>query len=137
VPQNHYATRHRRSAEQALLLIQDRIYKAWRSRKILSLIRFNVKGAFNGVYKERLKQRLTARGVPEELVNWAIAFCSNRSASILINGQELEREDLENPGLPQGSPLSPILLLFYNADLVQQAIKEKDGAIVFVDDYTA
>ena len=41
------------------------------------------------------------------------------------------------PGLPQGSPLSPVLFLFYNADLVERKISNKEGAIAFVDDYTA
>ena len=44
--------------------------------------------------------------------------------------------DLEQAGLPQGSPLSPILFLFFNADLVQQRIDQNSGAIAFVDDYT-
>ena len=43
----------------------------------------------------------------------------------------------EQAGLPQGSPLSPILFLFFNADLVQQRIDQNGGAIAFVDDYTA
>src|SRR6266481_1854495 len=40
-------------------------------------------------------------------------------------------------GLPQGSPLSPILFLFFNADLVQQRINNNGGSIAFMDDYTA
>jgi hypothetical protein len=66
-----------------------------------------------------------------------MAFCSNRSASILVNDQESGIEALRNPGLPQGSPLSLILFLFYNADLVQQAINGKGGSITFMDNYTA
>jgi hypothetical protein len=45
--------------------------------------------------------------------------------------------ELEQARLPQGSPLSPILFLFFNADLVQQRIDKNGGAIAFVDDYTA
>ena len=41
------------------------------------------------------------------------------------------------PGVPQESPLSPILFLFSNADLVQQQISNTKGAIAFVDDYTS
>ena len=37
----------------------------------------------------------------------------------------------------QGSPLSPILFLFFNADLVQRRIDSYGGAIAFVDDFTA
>jgi hypothetical protein len=65
---NHFGARKLRSTEQALLVLQEQVYKAWRSGKVLSLISFDVKGAYNGVYKERLLQRLQARGIPLALV---------------------------------------------------------------------
>ena len=136
LPQNHFGARRRRSAEQALLMLQSRIYDAWRQKKVLSLLSFDVKGAYNGVAKERLLQRMRARRVPEEIVAWTGAFCSDRSASIVVNGREIESREIAAPGLPQGSPLSPILFLFYNADLVQRQITSSRGAMAFVDDYT-
>jgi hypothetical protein len=54
LPANHFGVRKQRSAEQALLLLQERIYTAWRGRKVVSLVSFDVKGAYNGVYKDRL-----------------------------------------------------------------------------------
>ncbi|KAL9561263.1 hypothetical protein ACKAV7_014618 [Fusarium commune] len=93
----------KRSAEQALLLLQEHIYKAWRNRKVLSLISFDVKGAYNGVFKDRLLQRLEARGIPKGLVKWIDVFCSNRSATIVVNGYTSERRELPQAGLPQGS----------------------------------
>jgi hypothetical protein len=68
LPTNHFGARKRRSAEQALLLFQEQVYKAWRSRKVVSLVSFDVKGAYNGVFKDRLLQRLEARGIPKRLV---------------------------------------------------------------------
>ena len=75
LPTNHFGARKQRSAEQSLLLLQECIYKAWRSRKVLSLISFDVKGAYNGVYKERLLLRLQARGIPRFIVRWIDSFC--------------------------------------------------------------
>jgi Reverse transcriptase (RNA-dependent DNA polymerase) len=112
LPQNHFGARRRRSAKQALLLLQDKVYKTWRGRQVLSLLSFDVKGAYNGVHKERLRQRL-----------------------IVINRQEMEIAEIKSPGLLQGSPLSPIIFLFYNADLVQEPTNEKGGSLAFVDDY--
>ena len=56
---------------------------------------------------------------------------------IVVNGQASDVRELDQAGLPQGSPLSPILFLFFNADLVQQRIDQNGGAIAFIDDYTA
>lgn len=137
LPANHFGARKRRSAEQALMLLQENIYRAWRMGRVLSLVSFDVKGAYNGVFKERLLQRLAARGLPDELVRWADAFCSGRTASIVVNGYCSSQRPLPQAGLPQGSPLSPILFLFVNADLVQTSISTSGGAIAFVDDYSA
>jgi hypothetical protein len=96
-----------------------------------------VKGAYNGVCKERLLQRMKARGIPEGLLRWIEAFCSERTATIQVNGQSSEGQSLPQAGLPQGSPLSPVLFLFFNADLVQRRIDSHGGAIAFVDDFNA
>jgi hypothetical protein len=50
LPDNHFGTRPRRSAEQALNVLVKKIYQVWRRGKILSLVSFDVKGAFNGVH---------------------------------------------------------------------------------------
>jgi hypothetical protein len=137
LPTNHFGARKQRSAEHALVLLQEQIYAAWRNRWVVSLVSFDVKGAYNGVCKERLIQRMRARGIPEALLRWVEAFCSDRTATIQVNGQTSEARSLPQAGLPQGSPLSPILFLFFNADLVQQKIDCYGGAIAFVDDFTA
>ncbi|OAQ57605.1 reverse transcriptase [Pochonia chlamydosporia 170] len=137
LPTNHFGGRKQRSAEQALMLLQEQVYAAWRGRRVLSLINFGVKGAYNGVCKERLIQRMRARGIPEKLLRWIEAFCSNRTAAIMVNGQCSDTRALPQSGLPQGSPLSPIAYLFFNADLVQRRIDANGGAIAFIDDFTA
>jgi hypothetical protein len=137
LPTNHFGVRKRRSAEQELLLLQEQIYMAWRNRRVFSLVSFDVKGTYNRVCKERLLQRLEARGIPGTLIRWIGAFCSGRTATIRVNGYTSKQRELLQAGLPQGSPLSLILFLFFNADLVQHKIKAGRGSVAFMDDYTA
>lgn len=137
LPQNHFGARKRRSPIQALSTLQEHIYGAWRRRQVLSLVSFDVQGAYNGVCHNVLLQRLRSRQIPDTLVRWIGAFCSDRQASITVNEESSNRFPLPQAGLPQGSPLSPILFLFFNADLVQTPINATQGAIAFVDDYNA
>jgi hypothetical protein len=50
LPENHFGGRPNRSAEQALNLLAEKIYEAWRAYRVLSLVSFDVQGAFNGVH---------------------------------------------------------------------------------------
>lgn len=59
----------------------------------------------------------------------------DRSASIKFDDFETEVAPLENAGLAQGSPLSPILFAFFNSDLVDQQVDTKGGASAYIDDY--
>lgn len=94
-PTNHFGGRKQRSAEQALVLLQEQIYAAWRGGRVLSLVSFDVKGAYNGMFKDRILQRMRARGMPERMVRWMGAFCSDRTASIQVNGQESDVQALD------------------------------------------
>lgn len=69
-------------------------------------------------------------------MSWIVDFCQRRQVSVLVNGHTTETAGLPHAGLPQGSPLSPILFLYFNADLVSSKINRNKSAIAFVDDYT-
>lgn len=50
LPNNHFGARRHRSSEQALNVVVGCIYEAWRRDRVLSLVTFDVQGAFNGVH---------------------------------------------------------------------------------------
>jgi hypothetical protein len=56
------------------------------------------------------------------------------TATITIDTFKSETLPIAQAGIPQGSPLSPIL---YNVNLVEQPINKTQGALGFVDDYSA
>lgn len=63
------------------------------------------------------------------------SFYSTQKASITVNNQDYTIHRLSQAGLPQGSPPSPILLLFYNTNLVQFVMTSQKGAIAFIDNF--
>lgn len=87
--------------------------------------------------KEVLLERLRQRLLPEDIVRWVDSFCSERKGCIVVNGHCSPLRDIKYPGLPQGSPLSLILYILYNAGLVEGPINKEQGTLGFVDDYTA
>jgi hypothetical protein len=119
----------------AISYLQVAIYNAWRGKKTLSLVLFDVKGAYNNVATGPLLERMRQREIPEIMIRWVKDFCTNRKVSVVVDGFTSGVEDLLQSGLPQGSPLVPILFLFFNTDLVQMSIKE-GASMAFVDDHT-
>ena len=96
-----------------------------------------MKGAFSGVTIDVLIRRLREAHLPEILVKIIQDFYSNRKTTVMVNGSTIRLIDLQHAGLPQGSPLSPILFLFFNASLVKSPINKYKGSITFVDNYSA
>jgi hypothetical protein len=84
-----------------------------------------------------LADRLRERRIPGDLVTWIESFCKGRKASVVVGDYESPISEIEHAGIPQGSPLSPILYVFYNANLVQGRISTSEGSIGFIDDYNA
>jgi len=127
LPATHFGGRPRRSCEMAINLLVARVSEAWRAGRVLSLITFDVQGAFNGVHPQVLARRLSERGIPHQLVRWIVQFVTGRRASIQLGKHLAEMMDVRHAGIPQGSPLSPILFIFYNANLIGMPVDARMG----------
>jgi hypothetical protein len=98
-------------------------------------VSFDVKGAFNGVHSDVLERRLAVRRIPTPAVKWIRDFCDGRYTQVIVGSFESVVSPIKYAGIPQGSPLSLLLYVFYNADLVEWKIDRDGGAISFVDDF--
>lgn len=135
LPNAQFGGRPGRTTEQALLVLANAIDRAWLKMKVVTLIAFDLKNAFNGVKTEVLDARLKSKGIPAQVRRWIRSFMTDRRASIRFDDFETSLAPLSNAGLPQGSPLSPILFIFFNADLVDQPVDFSGGSSAFIDDY--
>lgn len=64
LPDTQFSGRPGRTTEQALLVLSTAINRAWYKHKVVTLISFDLKGAFNGVQQASLNTCLRARGIP-------------------------------------------------------------------------
>lgn len=135
LPETQFGGRPGRYTEQALLVLANAVDRAWSQSKVVTLVAFDLKGAFNGVNKTSLDTRLQAKGIPTTARVWIRSFMEERHASINFDDYQTDITLLENAGLAQGSPLSPILFGFFNSDLVDQPVDNSGGASAFIDDY--
>ena len=137
LPLEQMGARRDRSTITALETIVDTVYIVWDCGRgnVTSLLSLDVAGAFNNVSHRRLIYNLRNKRVPGVIIRWVESFLTNRSTSITLGGRTSAIEPAET-GIPQGSPISPILFLFFNAPLIEACSKAKLRLQVggFVDD---
>ncbi|KAJ5144460.1 zinc knuckle domain protein [Penicillium atrosanguineum] len=118
LPKTHLGGRRGISTDHAIHNMIDRIKIAWgKGKPVVSLLMLDVSGAYDNVSHERLLHNLRKRRLGQ-LAPWVKAFLSNRSTKIRMPEGVSDR--ISTPtGIPQGSPISPILYLIYNAGLIE------------------
>src|SRR5947208_7015944 len=129
--------RRKRSTLSALDLLTSYIQAAWSSRKgcVVSMLSLDISGAYDHVSTERLLWILKKKGLPEWIIKYVKNFMQGRRMKVTFNGYESEWVQM-NSGIPQGSPISPILFLFFILELLE-GMKDVEGETLgfgFVDD---
>lgn len=105
---------------------------------IVSGLFLDVKSAYPSVHHERLIDTLRKKECPEYLLQVIQQFLTDRSTSLRLEDFNSHDFKMDN-GLPQGSPISVILYLIYNSNLlIDQPISltSQRISIGFVDDTT-
>lgn len=132
LPRTHCGGRKASSGEHAIHLLLEQIQAAWNNKEVASLMLLDISGAFDNVNHRRLLWNIRELGYHENLVGWLGSFITGRTGRTRLNEGLMAPFDITT-GIPQGSPLSPILWLLYNYKALQIA---QDRALVtgYIDD---
>ncbi|KAF4460146.1 Zinc knuckle [Fusarium albosuccineum] len=131
-----------KSTSSAVHAILKRVYKAWSRRrkkqwkKAVTVMSLDISGAFNRVKRDILLKILVEKKVPTWLVKFVWSFLSDCTTVLKMPGSTT-KSFFVNIGIPQGSPLSPILFLFFSAPILKQVAESKLASVsayAYVDD---
>lgn len=113
------------------------MHTVWDCNKqnVACFLSLDVAGAFNHASHPRLLHNLRFKGIPEYIVKWTESFLKERSTSVTIGRRTSEIFPID-AGIPQGSPISHILFLCFNAPLIEECANSGLRVQVggFVDD---
>ena len=119
IPPNQFGGRSNCSTDDAITTFITDVQTAWSTGKVTSALTFDIKGYFDFVNHKRLLHELRCKNLPLEYIKWTASFLSDREAAICVDGICCESKPVDN-GIPQGSPVSPVLAAYYSAELLEK-----------------
>ena len=126
--------RIQKSAIDAALALTHDIELARNRGLKSSALLLDIKGAFDHVSKNQLLGFCQRLKLPISICNWIESFISDRSIRLVFDGESTEKTKIET-GIPQGSPVSPILFLIYIRFLFEEIDVEEEGLELSMPSY--
>jgi exonuclease III len=101
-------------------------------QKTTIMVCLDVEGAFDRVWHQGLLYKMRLFGFPNCALAWISNFLDGRKFCVRVGNSHSVSRGISG-GVPQGSPLSPILYVLYTADLVRELPREVTNGL-FADD---
>lgn len=133
LPGTHFRGRPGRSTKDSLHLLENTIRHAWRQKKVVSALFLDIEGAFPNTVTDRLIHNMKVCHLPPEIITYTERMLWGRKTKLCFDDYTSEWFDITN-GIGQGDPLSMILYIIYNSDLVETAKGKHELTLAFVDD---
>ena len=113
----------------------DLVQRTETTKDPTSAILIDIQGAFDNVNSNLLVDTMEEMKLPKAMIKWTYEFISQRKASLLMDQYKGPIKEIST-GVPQGSPISPLLFMIYTTPMYS-AIKEWGGTPSgFIDDVT-
>ncbi|KAF8631513.1 hypothetical protein AX17_005077, partial [Amanita inopinata Kibby_2008] len=123
IPTNQFSGCDKSSVIDTGLSLTHDIQAAWKNGLSLSFLAIDIKGYFDNVNHDRLLHMLKLLGFAPEIIAWTKSFLADCVVRIHIDDHTGNHITLAGIGIPQGSPISPILSSIYTA-FILHSIKD-------------
>ena len=127
---HQFGFRAQRSTLDPLLLLEQDVQLALRSKKVVLAVFFDIRGAFDRVPHATILHKLTTLGIKGRMLRWYSAFLKNREFRVVIDGSYSDSYTIST-GVPQGAVSSPTL---FNIAMHDIPGTEQVTTSVFADD---
>ena len=111
----------------------DTIKAAWRRHQVVSVLFLDIEGVFPNAVTPRLLHNLHKRRVPEVYVPFISNMLMGRHTQLQFDDHVSSWIELDN-GIGLGDPLSVLLYLYYNLDILEVPMGHNEMGLGYVDD---
>jgi hypothetical protein len=126
IPFNHFSGVKGKSAKDAALTFTHDLQVAHNHGFVASSLTYDIQGFFDNVSHPVLLSTMRKKCLPIAAILWTKAFLSHRCTIICLDGRRDKIRDIEM-GIPQGSPVSPIL-----AALLTSTLRNSDDTPLYL-----
>ncbi|KAB5591040.1 RNA-directed DNA polymerase from transposon BS [Ceratobasidium theobromae] len=115
IPPEQFGGKDMSSCMDAGLALVHDIESAWDGKQQASITLLDISGYFNNIDHGLLIRCMQKMGYPARVLGWLRSYLSERTASFQINNEVGLAFELQERGIPQGSPLSPVFSSIFTA----------------------
>jgi len=113
--------------------LETTIRHAWRQGKVVSALFLDIEGAFPNAVTDWLIHNMKARQLPTAIVLYMEHLLQEQRTKLKFDDYVSDWTPIAN-GIGQGDPLSMLLYIIYNSDLVDIVKGKSELTLAFVDD---
>lgn len=130
LPPEQHGFRSNHSTLHQLARVVTLIVRGYNRGETTVAVFLDVEKAFDRIWHERLLVKLFKLKLPLPLIQLIGSYLESRTFQVQVN-EELSRKTPLKAGVPQGSPLSPLLYALYTADI---PTREHIDTAMYADD---
>lgn len=135
IPTHQFGFREKCATIHPLIVLSSNVQTARHQNLKSAAVFLDITKAFDSVWHKGLLYKMKKIGTPDHLVHFTRQFLENRQICVKLN-EEISDSFTPTQGLPQGSPLSPLLYNIYSYDIAQHQNTSQDETYIlqYADD---